>query len=228
MPPRPPGRPPLDRATVLAAAVQLADAEGVDAISMRHLADALDVVPMALYKHVGGKDDLLDGMVEAVLREIPGQAREGDWKAQVRAAILAARRAIGEHPWARRAIETRTVRSPAVLAHMECLVQHFLRGGLSVDLTHHVMHALGNRIWGFSPELFPEGSPAPDGARRTTASPDPGDYPGILAISADARARRPGASACDEDYEFTFALDLMLDAVERLHTAGWSSGPTRL
>ncbi len=238
--PTPPGRrAPLDRPSVLAAAVALADGEGIDAVSMRRLAQTLGVVPMALYKHVGDKEDLLDGMVEAILGEgrgaddgdgrgvaDSGQGRGGgDWKAQVRATILTARRVLHSHPWARRVIETRTLRTPAVLAHMEAVSQHFLRAGFTPDLTHHVMHALGNRIWGFSPELFPQAGGAPTRSRRTSAEPDPADYPGILAITADARARRPGAPDCDEDFEFVFALDLVLDAVERLHDAGWSSTP---
>jgi hypothetical protein len=107
---------------------------------------------------------------------------------------------------------------------MEAVTSLFLAGGLSPDLTHHVMHVLGNRIWGFSPELFndPGGRPAPD-RPRTSGEPDPADFPGILAIAADAAARRPGATGCDEEFEFRFALDLILGAVERLQADGWSS-----
>jgi AcrR family transcriptional regulator len=60
-------RAPLSRDVVLTAAVALADERGLEGVSMRHLADALGVVPMALYKHVGDKEDLLDGMVEHLL-----------------------------------------------------------------------------------------------------------------------------------------------------------------
>ena len=63
-------RPRLDRAKVLAEAISLADAEGLDALSMRALATRMGVVPMALYKHVADKDDLIGGMVDAVLRYV--------------------------------------------------------------------------------------------------------------------------------------------------------------
>jgi AcrR family transcriptional regulator len=221
---------------VLKAAVALADHEGIEAVSMRRLAERLGVVPMALYKHVADKEDLLDGMVDVVVGEFasarPASGTDDQtrgWKPEVRRVVMSARDAVHRHPWARRAFETRTVRTAAVLGHMEALTQVFLRGGLSADLTHHVMHLLGNRIWGFSPELFtePQGPP-PQGrtARRrptTAPPPDPADYPGILAIVADATARRPGATSCDEEFEFGFALDLLLDAVERLHASGWTS-----
>ncbi|TQM55201.1 TetR/AcrR family transcriptional regulator [Humibacillus xanthopallidus] len=226
--PRGPGvtREPLSRERVLRAAVALADTEGLDAVSMRRLADSLGVVPMALYKHVSDKDDLLDGMVAIVIGDIPvaGAGASRRWRAAVRETILGARTVVLAHPWARRAIETRTLRTPAVLGHMERLTQLFLGAGFSADLTHHVMHLLGNRIWGFSPELFNEtpGKPEPV-KRRTSGEPDPQDYPGIMLIAADARARRPDATGCDEDFEFDFALDVILDGIARLHRSKWDS-----
>lgn len=219
-------RRPLHRATVLRAAIALADAEGVSAVSMRRLAQTLGVVPMALYKHVADKEDLLDGMVDMLIDEMPVPDRDasGHWRAAVREALLAARAVVTGHPWARRTIETRTVRTPAVLAHMERVTQIFLRAGFSPDLTHHVMHLLGNRIWGFSPELFNDAGNAPTTQRsRTSGTPDPQDYPGIMSIATDARERRPGATGCDEDFEFDFALDAILDAVARLRRSRWVS-----
>ena len=53
---------------------------------------------------------------------------------------------------------------------------------------------------------------------------DPAELPSILTIAQDASQRRPGAAGCDEDAEFGFTLDLILDAVARLHAAGWDSG----
>ncbi|SDB80452.1 regulatory protein, tetR family [Raineyella antarctica] len=255
------GNPPrqqLSRARVVQAAIELADAEGIEALSMRHLAERLGVVPMALYKHVGDKEDLLDAMVDELIGQVraaeagetgpaptpdptPGPVRasgaentplpagQPDWADAIRRTILATRTVVQRHGWARRVIETRTVRTPTVLGHMEHLTQLFLRGGLSPDLVHHVMHALGNRIWGFSPELFDE---SPGGRTRESRSraeqPDPADYPGIIAIATDAAARRPGATGCDEEFEFRFALDLLLDGITRLQESGWTSTPGRL
>ncbi|MGL4177679.1 MAG: TetR/AcrR family transcriptional regulator [Dermatophilaceae bacterium] len=225
---RAPDRESLTRATVLRAAIALADAEGLDAVSMRRLAETLNVVPMALYKHVADKDDLLDGMVATLIDDLPvvEEKRANQWRTTVRETVLGARAVVITHPWARRAIETRSVRTPAVLAYLERLTQVFLGAGFTPDLTHHVMHLLGNRVWGFSPELFtdPAGPPTATGRRRTSGTPDPQDYPGILSIAADARARRPGAERCDEDFEFEFALDVILDGVARLRRSGWESG----
>ncbi|MGG5258906.1 TetR/AcrR family transcriptional regulator [Phycicoccus avicenniae] len=224
MPPAP--RTPLSRDRVLTEAVALADEQGDAAVSMRRLSERLGVVPMALYKHVGGKEDLIDGMVDTVLGEVAtARLEDVDWRAAVRRTVLSARAAVQRHPWARRAIETRTVRTPAVLGHMEAVTALLLGGGFTPDLAHHGMHALGNRIWGFSPELFDESAGA-SATPRTSAVPDPADYPAILAVAAEARTRRPGATGCDENFEFTFALDLLLDALDRLRVTGWES-PTR-
>lgn len=224
-------RPRLSRTSVLAAAVTVADGEGLEAVTMRRVAEALGVVPMALYKHVADKDDLVAGMVDTLVDQMrPGvPAESAEWRDRVVEALRSARRVVVEHPWAQRAIESCTTRTSAVLAHMERVTSIFLDAGFTPDLTHHVMHLLGNRLWGFSPELFP-GAPAsasPSGTSRGAAPvADPADYPGILAIAADARARRPHATGCDEDFEFDFALDVILTGVERLHRTRWASTPS--
>lgn len=223
-------RAPLTRERVLHAATALADQAGIDAVSMRKLADALGVVPMALYKHVSGKEQLLDGMVDLVIGEFDPPAPGADWKSGVRQRVLAARRAVLRHPWARQAIESRTSRTPAVLGYMDSVAGTFLGGGFSPDLTHHVMHALGNRIWGFSPELFDEPRdedappPAPE-AQQAMATEFAERFPHILAIATAATGgdlSRVGGG-CDEQFEFEFALDLLLDGFDRLRAEGWSS-----
>ncbi|RBY94477.1 TetR/AcrR family transcriptional regulator [Blastococcus sp. TBT05-19] len=224
------GRTPLSSSRVLVAAVELADEAGVDAVSMRALAQRLGVVPMALYKHVASKEVLLDGMVDQVLIEIEDPDPALDWRAAVRARVLGARRAVLRHPWARRAIESRTRRTPVVLGHMDAVARLLLAGGFSPDLTHHVMHALGNRIWGFSPELFEEepaqGAALPDPEQQAEMAREFAQrFPGILAVATAATGGDLSAvgQGCDEDFEFEFALDLLLDGAERLHRAGWTS-----
>ena len=112
------------------------------------------MVPMALYKHVANKEELLDGMVDVIVGEIDPPLPAADWKAAVRQRILSARQALLRHPWASQVIESRTNAPPVVLDYMDSFIGMFLAGGFSVDLTHHVMHALGSRMWGFTQEVF--------------------------------------------------------------------------
>src|SRR6187431_1791712 len=90
----------LNRQRVLEAAVTLADEVGIEALSMRRLANELGVVPMALYKHVANKEQLLDGMVDVLVSEIEPPAPGLAWKAALREQVLTARRALLGHPWA--------------------------------------------------------------------------------------------------------------------------------
>ncbi|MBQ0892330.1 TetR/AcrR family transcriptional regulator C-terminal domain-containing protein [Micromonospora sp. U56] len=227
------GRRPLNTERVLRAAVALADTTGIDSLSMRRLAQELGVVPMALYKHVANKEELLDGMADVVVGEIDPPDPDVDWKSAVRQRILSARQALLRHPWASRVIESRTRPTPATLAYLDSMIGMFRAGGLSVDLTHHVMHALGSRVLGFSQELFDEGAPGAPG-------PDPGTqaaalrkmsrrYPHIAEVAsrADHDGRSVVGPGCDDQFEFEFALDLLLDGFDRLRRQGWSSTTQR-
>jgi len=93
-----PRRNRLSRDRVLQAAVALADRAGIEAVSMRKLAEELGVVPMAPYKHVASKEELLDGMVDIVVGEIDPPAGGAGWKSAVRQRILSARQSLQRHP----------------------------------------------------------------------------------------------------------------------------------
>ena len=211
-------RVPLSRERILGTAVAFADREGVDSLSMRRLAQELDVVPMALYKHLANKEQMLDGMLDVVVGEIDPARTDTDWKTAVRDRILSARRALLRHPWASRVMESRTQPTPVVMAYMDSMIAMFIAGGFSIDLTHHVLHAMGSRLMGFSQELFNDQSD-PDAPMQpemieAMAATYPSIYELYLAVSHDdASVVGPG---CDDQFEFEFSLDLMLDGIERL------------
>lgn len=217
-----PRRTPLSRDRVLRAAVVLADEAGIESLSMRKLAQELGVVPMALYKHVANKDELLDGMVDAVVGEIDPPEPDADWKTAVRRRVLSARQALLRHPWASRVIESRSTPTLTVLAYLDTMIGLFRAGGLSLDLTHHVMHAMGSRILGFTQELFndPPADPAPPMPAELAAR-----FPYVteLATAASHSGDSIVGSGCDDQFEFEFALDLLLDGIEKLHRRGWAA-----
>jgi AcrR family transcriptional regulator len=212
-------RVPLSRQRVLGAAVALADEGGVDALSMRKLAQELGVVPMALYKHVANKDELLDGMVDVVVGEIDPPPSGTDWKTAIRQRVLSARRALLRHPWASRVIESRATATPAVLEYMDSMIGIFRAGGFSIDLTHHAMHAMGSRLLGFSQELFDDTADVGPETQADMLRELAGSYPYItelvMAVTHD-EASVIGGQGCDDQFEFEFALDLMLDGLDRL------------
>ncbi|AEE47176.1 TetR/AcrR family transcriptional regulator [Cellulomonas fimi] len=222
-------RPPLSRERVLDAAVALADAEGLDAVSMRRLAQDLGVVPMAIYKHVAHKDELLDGMADRVVAAIPPTDADLPWRDALRARVLDARDVMLRHPWARRVLEGQAAPTPVVLGHLDATIAILLRGGLSADLTHHVMHTLGSRVLGFSQELHTESTDAGTPLDDETAAWFAGTFPHVVAV-ATAASHDPASvvdAGCDDRFELEFTLDLLLDGIERLHRAGWTSAAAR-
>ena len=215
-------REPLTKAHILRTAVALADEGGVESLSMRRLAQGLGVVPMALYKHVANKDEMLDGMVDVVVVEIDPPLEGADWKTAIRERVLSARRALLRHPWASRVIESRTAPTPTVIGYMDEMIGILRKGGFSVDLTHHAMHAIGSRALGFSQELFDDTPDDPPEIQAIAAQQMAEAYPYISEMAAaishdDASVVGRG---CDDQFEFEFALDLMLDGLEALRGQG--------
>ena len=209
-------REPLTKERILRIAVALADEGGVEAASMRKIAQELDVVPMALYKHVANKDEMLDGMVDVVVGEIDPPLAGADWKTAIRERVLSARRALLRHPWASQVIESRTNPTPTVIGYMDEMVGILRTGGFSIDLTHHAMHAMGSRLLGFSQELFDDTPDDPPAVQAIAAQQMAEAYPYISEMAAaishdDASVVGQG---CDDQFEFEFALDLMLDGLE--------------
>jgi AcrR family transcriptional regulator len=212
-----PRRNRLSRDRVLRAAVALADQAGIEAVSMRRLAEELGVVPMAPYKHVASKEELLDGMVDIVVGEIDPPAGGAGWKNAVRQRILSARQSLQRHPWAPAVIESRTNPPPAMLAYIESMIGMFRAGGFSTDLTHHALHAMGSRLYGFSQDVFND-SPSVDPATMAMLAREmEGRYPHIAEMVRAVYHDEASivGQGCDDQFEFEFALDLLLDGLER-------------
>lgn len=218
---------PLSRERILTTAVAVADAGGLEALTMRGLAEALDVEAMSLYYHVANKEALLDGIAEVVVQEIldeiadlPPATSVGDWKQAMRSRILRAREVMLRHKWAPWVLETRTTMNSAVLRYYHGLLEIFKTGGMSYDLAHHALHALGSRALGFSQELF---DPAPGSddeetseelfAQMATELPLFVEFMQAI-VHEDPEDQTLGW--CDDQTEFEFALDLMLDGLDRL------------
>jgi AcrR family transcriptional regulator len=216
-------RTPLSRERVLEAAVAQADQGGLTEVSMRKLAQSLGVEAMSLYNHVDGKEDVLDGMLEIVMGEIneavDAMASEGlSWKTIMRNRILGAREVLLRHKWAPRVIETRTQVSQSMMGYFEAILETFVTGGFSYDLAHHAMHALGSRALGFSQELFePEDGEEDTELDAATIQQMAAIYPQMAAMLDNVAHEGPDTTIgwCDDQTEFEFGLDLILDGLDR-------------
>jgi AcrR family transcriptional regulator len=210
-------RPRLTRARVLEAAVALADAGGLDGVSMRRLGEELGVEAMSLYTHVASKDDLLDGMTDAVFAEIDLPPGDQDWRTAMRDRALSARAALVRHPWAIRLMQSRTSPGPATLRHHDAVIGTLRRAGFSLPLTAHAFSAIDAYVYGFA--LQQESLPfetveeaAAVGAMM--AARMPADRFPHLAEFTVGHVLQPGY---DYGAEFEYGLDLILDGLARAH-----------
>jgi len=216
---------PLSRERVLRAAVKIADSGGIEALTMRRLAEDLGAEAMSLYYHVANKEDVLDGIADTVVAEINDVVRKIDgpstgvrWKAAVRRRILAAREVLLRHPWAPGVFETRTSTSPVVLLYYDGLLKLMRDGGLSYDLIHHALHALGSRALGFAREMFDPGR-GTDGEQASAALESMADkIPHLAGMFTEVAHDDPDYTLgwCDDRAEFEFGLDLILDGLDRM------------
>lgn len=227
--PRAERRTPLTRARVLQTAVGLADSEGIDALTIRRLAEQLGVEPMSLYYHVPNKDAILDGTVDLVFAEIEEATggftvpeTDAAWKSSLRARILAARTVMLRHPWAPGVVDSRTDLGLTTARYVDSVVGTLRSGGLSYDLIHHAMHALGSRMFGFSQELGEPDDASTDAAAMEQMA---AHVPHLAAMLSVVRHVDPDSTLgwCDDQFEFEFGLDLILDGLERLARVGRSA-----
>ena len=213
-------RTPLTRERVLRVAIELADRDGLEALSMRKLGQELGVDAMALYRHVRSKDDLYDGIIERIVGEIERPDAGGDWKTALREQVMAARAVMLRHPWARRVFEARGTGGLAVIDYIESILGILQGGGFSIDLAHHTLHVLDSRIFGFNQDLF-------DDSGRAEPSPDVAEMFGPAMAARFPRVTELAMSVshegvlgrCDDDVEFAFGLDLILDGLDRRRPA---------
>ena len=213
---------PLSRDRVLRAAVAIADSDGLESVTMRRIGEALRAEAMSLYYHVASKNDLFDGIVDVLMTELNesvdrDDGEPGDWKAAMRRRILTARQIMLRHPWAPRLLESRTTMRPAVVLYHDRLVGLMRSGGFSYDLAHHALHALGSRALGFSQELFDPSAGAGDQSERMLA--DLADQlPNLVGMLTEIAHDDPESTLgwCDDQAEFEFSLDLILDGLDRL------------
>ena len=220
-------RAPLTRDRVLRTAVDLADSGGIDALTIRRLGEQLGVEAMSVYHHVANKEAILDGVVDLVFGEVedalggfavPG--RDAEWKAALRARILAARQVMLRHPWLPGVMDSRQGLGLTTARYVDSVVGTLRSGGLSYDLIHHAMHALGSRMFGFSQELGESGGDGqgdPDELAQMAAQ-----VPHLAEMLSVVRHDDPESTLgwCDDQFEFEFGLDLILDGIERAGRRG--------
>jgi AcrR family transcriptional regulator len=202
----------LSRERVVAAALRVADAEGIDALSMRRLGQELDVEAMSLYKHVAGKEDILDGMVDLVMAEVPVPSPDEPWRTGVRRGCLGLHAALLRHPWAVSVIETRRTPGPTRLRYLDTVVGLLRKGGLDIQGVARAFMALDALVYGFTIQMlsFPlDLQTEADEAAAMAQDVFANGYPNLVDMAMEVASSRGFA------LDLGFSLDLLLDGLER-------------
>ncbi|MCP3097932.1 TetR/AcrR family transcriptional regulator C-terminal domain-containing protein [Myxococcus sp. K15C18031901] len=199
-------RPPLSRERILRAALDIVDEEGLEAISMRRLGQALGVEAMSLYNHVPNKAAILDGVFEAVLAELPAAKPEASWQAFVRARSRALRSVLRAHPDTLPLFATRPAVTPASIHHVETVLEALRGAGFEVDEALSALQVMMAFVVGHTV------------ATHAPTRPDEESHPAYLQLSEEAFPRvRELARVLerhDVEAEFEFGLEAMVSGLE--------------
>lgn len=218
------GKPGLNVDRIVVAATRLADSEGIAALSMRRVADALGVGTMSLYTYVPGKGELLDLMVDAAYGDLDTDDRSGAWRERLRRIAFANRALYVRHPWMLQVVTTRLL-GPNLIAKYD----HELSAVDGLNLSEVEMDSTVNLVNGYVESTVRQTLGAEQVVRDSGMSDEQWwrTYDPLLAALADD-TRFPTASRVgtavgrahqavyDPDHEFSFGLERVLDGVRAL------------
>jgi len=201
----------LSRARILAAAVQLVDLDGLEALTMRRLAEELNVDPMSLYNHVDGKDALLDGIAEALWNEVEVPADDVDWKQALQSFAISLRGLAHRHPHSFGLLLGRGVMPARELQAIDATIGALERAGLNREQAAEMIRTLFAYAVGCG--MLELSTPPPAGATRmeqivSLTRTLPQDAPFHLIELARLLCD------CDMDYQFKLGLDLIVSGLE--------------
>ncbi len=198
----------------MSAALQLADKDGLDALSMRNLAQALKVEAMSLYNHVTNKEQILDGLVELVVSEIDLPVAGGDWRAAMRRRAQSAHTVLMRHPWATMLFVSRLNIGPRMLRYVDQTIGVLVQGGFPYALADHAWNALDAYTYGFTFQAlnFPIDSTEYASAAKQFLPLIPVEhFPWLNGMSQEVIAGRQSGL-----HQLELGLDLLLDGLETL------------
>lgn len=196
--------------------MEVADAGGPGALTIRSVAHGLGVKPMALYHHVRNKEEILDGLLDLVFSEIELPGYDAPWRIEVARQAGSARRVLRAHPWAIVLMQTSTSPGPATLRHHDAMIGVLRAAGFSVRDTAHAYALLDSYVFGFALSEAALPINGPDTVAQTATAMierHPLDeYPHLLEFSIQHVLR------ADYDFggEFDFGLEVLLDGLARL------------
>jgi AcrR family transcriptional regulator len=204
----------LSRDVVIQAAVQLTSKVGIEALSMRKLAEELKVEAMSLYNHVKNKEDLLDAMVDDVVAQMYLPDCDGDWRQEIKKASNSAHSVLMKHHWASMLLVSRPAVGSAKLAHFNAIQGCLVNAGFSPQKADQVRHVIEGHLYGFTLQnlLYP----TPEGDYAKAASHFLPMLPQDLYPHSYTLVQTVATNAYDGKHYFEFGLTLLLDSIQKI------------
>lgn len=203
-------RRPLSREVVLAAALDLVDREGLEALSMRKLGAELGVEAMSLYNHIPSKSALLDGLIERVVGELEPPDPGKDWTEQAREMARSYRKMAMSHPHVVALIATRPFNTIAALDPLERALRLLRSAGFDQPSALHAFRTVVSFATGYTlaetEGFFGEHVPTDADEVLQPKDLDQDRFPYLIELL-------PTIAACDHDEEFEFALDVIIQGL---------------
>lgn len=206
-------RPALTANRIVEAAMEMADEGGVEALSMRKLAQKLGVEAMSLYHHIDNKDALLSAMVEGVVAGFASPRQNADWKAELMRRARMARDQLRRHPWAGALLISRPNMGPRMLAYIEATLDCLVQAGFSLIEADHAWNTMDSHIYGFTLQELNFPLAPDDYAEAAAANIDriPADrFPNLHGLAEMVAQRR-----YDGLHSLEHGLQLILDGLEQ-------------
>ena len=206
-------RTPLSKERVLRAAIELADAEGIEALSMRRLAKELGVEAMSLYNHVANKDEILAGILDLVASEFELPSDTGDWQTAMHRHAISSRDALLRHRWATSLWMSAQGGGTARLRNGDWMLRTLREAGFASDLIYHAFHILESYILGYTMQQlnFPYSGEELKGLATSFLEQLPADeYPDLV-----EHIKEHLDPHHEETSGFEMGLGLILDGLDR-------------
>jgi len=218
----------VTRERAVRVAITVADAVGLESLSMRKVAAQLGIEAMSLYYHVKNKSDLLDGMLDVVYSEFSTPQAGDEWRAAMKVRAESTRAVLARHPWAI-SIKARTSPGYATLAHLDAVIGCLAAAGFSMPLIGHAMSILDSYVQGFAQQeaslpLDPTGDIGEATEAIMAQQERMQDAFPNLAAMAERLILQPGYAYGNE---FDVGLDLILDGLAAAHAAEVTRGSAR-
>lgn len=211
--PKPKKRRLLSADEIVSKALEFADKDGFDNLSMRKLAASLDVTAMSIYNHVAGKGELLDLMLNCVVAEIKSPTVDGNWEEMMRARAFSMRQALLRHRWASKHLISKIALGAEIMRDIDATLGCLIGGGFTYEQADWARNAIDSHVYGYTmQELnFPvEPNEYKAAAAQFLPMISKNEYPFM---------HEGAVQIIDGKYDgitqFSFGLELILDGLKR-------------